>query len=72
MRQEPTWRIPAGILALVAGLTAYGLAIARYLPALIGHWPALAQTPVYVVLGIIWILPLGRFLAWMETGRWRR
>ncbi|HEY6868978.1 MAG TPA: DUF2842 domain-containing protein [Novosphingobium sp.] len=72
MRQEPTWRIPVGILSLVAGLALYGLAIARWLPPLIGGWPALAQTPVYVVLGIVWILPLGRFLVWMETGRWRR
>ncbi|MEQ1641667.1 MAG: DUF2842 domain-containing protein, partial [Novosphingobium sp.] len=29
------------------------------------------QTPVYVLLGIIWLLPLRRFLIWMETGRWR-
>ncbi|HAL89575.1 MAG TPA: DUF2842 domain-containing protein, partial [Erythrobacter sp.] len=25
---------------------------------------------VYVVLGIVWLLPLRRFLIWMETGRW--
>ena len=71
MRTEPTWRIPAGILALVIGLTAYGLIIATWAPVLIGHWPALAQTLVYVVLGVIWLLPLRRFLIWMETGRWR-
>lgn len=70
MRQEPTWRIPAGVLGLVAALTVYGLVVARYVPALVGAWPALAQTPVYIVLGIVWILPLRRFLIWMETGRW--
>ncbi len=70
MRQEPTWRIPVGILALLAGLTVYGLVIARYLPDLIGDWPTLAQTVVYVILGVIWLLPLRRFLIWMETGRW--
>ena len=70
MRQEPTWRIPAGVLGLVVALTVYGLVIARYVPSLIGGWPALAQTPIYVVLGIAWIMPLGRFLSWMETGRW--
>lgn len=70
MRQEPTWRIPVGVLGLVAALTVYGLVIARYVPALVGTWPALAQTPVYIVLGIVWILPLRRFLIWMETGRW--
>ena len=70
MRQEPTWRIPAGVLGLVVALTVYGLLIARYVPSLIGGWPALAQTPIYVVLGIAWIMPLRRFLTWMETGRW--
>ena len=70
MRQEPTWRSPAGVLGLVVALTVYGLLIARYVPSLIGGWPALAQTPIYVVLGIAWIMPLRRFLTWMETGRW--
>ncbi|HTM96453.1 MAG TPA: DUF2842 domain-containing protein [Croceibacterium sp.] len=69
MRNEPTWRIPVGILLLLAGLTAYALIIARYAPGLIGGWPTLAQAVVYLVLGIVWLLPLKRFLIWMETGR---
>ena len=32
MREEPTWRIPVGILGLLAALTVYGLVIARYAP----------------------------------------
>ena len=71
MRTEPTWRIPVGLLGLLMVLIVYGIVIARYLPDLIGSWPALAQTVVYVALGLIWLLPLGRFLKWMETGYWR-
>lgn len=71
MRETPTWRIPIGVLALIAGLTIYGIAVAHYVGPLIGNWPGLAQAPVYVVLGIIWILPLGRFLSWMEIGKAR-
>ena len=71
MRREPTWRIPFGILALLAFLLVYGLLIARYLAPLIEQWPALAQVPVYAALGLVWLLPLKRFLVWMETGRWR-
>ncbi|GAB5351056.1 MAG: hypothetical protein CL575_04775 [Altererythrobacter sp.] len=71
MRTEPTWRIPVGLLGLLMVLIVYGIVIARYLPDLIGSWPALAQTVVYVALGLIWLLPLGRFLTWMETGSWR-
>ena len=70
MRTEPTWRIPVGILGLLLALGIYGLVIARYVPEVIGDWPALGQTVVYVVLGLIWLLPLRRFLIWMETGRW--
>ncbi len=70
MRNQPTWRIPIGVLALVLALTAYALVIARYLPAVIGAWPALAQLPVYVALGIVWLAPMRRFLIWMETGKW--
>jgi len=73
MRKEPTLRIPLGVLALVLVLAAYCLAIARYVAPLITDWPALAQVPVYVLLGVVWLwlLPLRRFLRWMETGRWR-
>ena len=71
MRSEPTWRIPVGILGLIAALLAYGIVLARYLPGMIGSWPTLAQVPVYIVLGVVWLLPLKRFLVWMETGSWR-
>ncbi len=70
MRKEPTWRIPAGLLGLLVVLGIYGLLVARYVSELIGGWPTLAQTAVYVVLGVVWLLPLRRFLIWMETGRW--
>ena len=61
------------VLWLVIGIVAlmvYGVVIARYAPSIIGSWSGLAQTAVYVVLGLIWLLPLKRFLIWMETGRW--
>lgn len=70
MRTEPTLRIPLGILALLVALGVYALVVARYAPDLIGDWPTPAQALVYLVLGIIWILPLRRFLIWMETGLW--
>ena len=27
-------------------------------------------TAIYLLLGVVWLLPLRRFLIWMETGRW--
>ncbi|MCR9178921.1 MAG: DUF2842 domain-containing protein [Erythrobacteraceae bacterium] len=70
MRETPTWRIPLGIFGLFMGLMVYGVVVARYAPGLIGSWPGWAQTIIYVVLGLVWLLPLKRFLIWMETGRW--
>ncbi len=70
MRETPTWRILFGIIGLFVALIVYGVVIARYAPDMIGHWPIWVQTFVYVVLGLIWLLPLKRFLIWMETGRW--
>ncbi len=70
MRNQPTWRIPVGVLVLVWGLVVYGLAVATFLPPLISDWNAGLQAPVYLLFGLLWLLPLRRFLIWMETGRW--
>lgn len=70
MREEPTWRIPAGILGLLICLIIYGVLIARYIPGLIGNWNGLLQAIVYLALGLLWLLPLRRLLIWMETGEW--
>lgn len=70
MRETPTWRIPIGIIGLLMGLTIYALVIARYAPGIIGGWPVLVQTVIYIILGVLWLLPLRRFLIWMETGSW--
>jgi hypothetical protein len=67
--RRPTWRKPVGILALLAALAVYALLIAQ-LAVPLGTLPVLVQALAYVVLGTIWLLPLRRFLIWMETGRW--
>ena len=70
---QPSWRKPVGMLAIVA-LIALWAGLVGSLSGWIGSLPVWAQVPVYVVLGIVWIwlLPLRRLLAWMETGRWHR
>ena len=70
MRETPTWRIPVGIIGLFIGIMVYAIVIARDAPDIIGSWSGLAQTIVYLTLGLIWLLPLKRFLIWMETGSW--
>ena len=58
MRETPTWRIPFGIVSLFLALMLYAVAIARYAPGIIGGWSGTAQTVVYLVLGLIWLLPM--------------
>ena len=70
MRTEPTLRIPLGILALLAMLGLYALA-ALWASRWIERLPMALELLVYLVLGVAWLLPLRRFLIWMETGSWK-
>ena len=67
---EPTWRKPAGILAILAIIVTWTALVAS-LAAFVEKWPVLAQTVFYLVAGIAWIAPLKPLLRWMETGRFR-
>ena len=71
MRVEPTWRQPAGIFLILVWITVWCVGVAS-VGALIVTAPWWAQTPFYLVAGIVWIFPLKPLLRWMETGRWRR
>ena len=67
---RPTWRKPAGIFLILLLIGLWAVLVATLADA-VAAWPALAQLPLYVVAGIVWILPLKPLLRWMETGRWR-
>ena len=69
MRDKPTLRIPFGVLGLLVMLGIYAIGVGALSPW-IGRLPTLAQALVYLALGLVWLLPLRRFLIWMETGRW--
>jgi predicted membrane channel-forming protein YqfA (hemolysin III family) len=66
----PSWRKPAGMLAILAMIALWCGVIATF-SAEIGRWPGWLQLLFYVVTGVIWIAPLKPLLRWMETGRWR-
>ena len=55
--------------ALLFGLALYALAV-MWASQWIERLPNWAEALAYLVLGLIWLLPLRRFLIWMETGRW--
>jgi len=67
---EPSWRKPAGIF-LILFIIAVWATIILFASPLIEKLPVLLQAVVYIVAGIVWILPLRPLLAWMETGKLR-
>ena len=66
----PTWRKPAGVIAILALIAVWSIAVAS-LSGLVGGWAWPLQLGFYLVTGLVWIAPLKPLLRWMETGRWR-
>lgn len=66
----PSWRKPAGSFLILGLIILWAVLIASFSES-IGRLPGWAQIPVYVVSGLVWIVPLKPLLQWMETGRWR-
>jgi hypothetical protein len=66
---EPSWRKPAGIFLMLIYLTVYAVVAAR-LAGSLGTLPTLVLVPLYLMLGLAWVLPLRPLLLWMNTGRW--
>ncbi|MES2444348.1 MAG: DUF2842 domain-containing protein [Pseudomonadota bacterium] len=67
---KPSWRKPAGALAIVLLVIVWVVMVASF-SAEIGSLPILVQLLIYVALGVAWIVPLKPLLRWMETGKWR-
>ncbi len=66
----PSWRKPAGVLAILLLILVWSLLIAS-LSAIVGRWPWPLQTLFYLAAGLVWIAPMKPLLRWMETGHWR-
>ena len=66
----PSWRKPAGTLAILLLIAVWAVLVVS-LSDMVAGWHWIAQFVFYLVVGIVWILPLKPLLLWMETGRWR-
>ena len=67
---KPSWRKGAGIAIIVLLILLLAVFVAS-LSGVVGRWPVLGQALFYLVIGVIWIIPLKPLLYWMETGRFR-
>lgn len=66
----PSLRRPLGIIGLILFLFVYALAAVRVAEPVAGLHPLL-QLPVWLLLGLAWVVPFRPVLIWMETGCWR-
>jgi Protein of unknown function (DUF2842) len=67
---EPSLRKPLGVLLIMA-IIALWSALVLLASSWIGMLPGLVQALVYLVAGVVWILPLKPVLRWMEGGATR-
>ena len=64
---EPSYRKLIGI-ALILLLIVFWAAFVASLARIVGTWPILVQAPFYLVMGMIWIIPLKPLVRWIQTG----
>ncbi|MGB3723431.1 MAG: DUF2842 domain-containing protein [Pacificimonas sp.] len=69
MTEEPKLRKPLGVLLVIVLIAIYVL-VAGALSDPILTLPVLAQVPIWIALGVVWIFPLKPLVRWIETGRW--
>ena len=67
---EPSVRKLAG-LALILLLIVVWAAFVASLARVVGGWPVLVQAPFYLIMGIVWIIPLKPLFRWIQTGSFR-
>ena len=66
----PSWRKLAGILIILALIFIWAALVAS-LARIVGQWPVFVQGAFYLIMGLVWIVPLKPLIRWIETGLWR-
>ncbi len=69
--EKPKIRKPLGVLFIILLICLYAAAIMS-VAGPIQRLPALAQAPIWLVLGIVWIVPIRPLVRWIEIGRFRK
>jgi hypothetical protein len=67
----PSARALAGIALIVLLITVWAAFVASLAP-FVGAWPVLVQAAFYLIMGVVWIIPLKPLVRWATTGSFRR
>ena len=65
---QPSVRKLLGIVLILLIIVVWAALVASLAP-FVGSWPVLIQAPFYLVVGLVWIIPLKPLVRWIETGR---
>jgi predicted membrane channel-forming protein YqfA (hemolysin III family) len=64
---EPSYRKLIGIALILLLIVLWAAFVASF-ARIVGDWPILLQAPFYLLMGIIWIIPLKPLVRWIQTG----
>jgi predicted membrane channel-forming protein YqfA (hemolysin III family) len=67
---EPSYRKLVGIVLILLLIVVWAAFVAS-LAQIVGRWPILIQAPFYLVMGLVWIIPLKPLVRWIQTGSFR-
>ena len=67
---EPSSRNLVGIAVILLLIVVWAAFVAS-LAQVVGGWPILVQAAFYLIMGIVWIIPLKPLVRWIETGSFR-
>jgi hypothetical protein len=67
---EPSLRKLIGIASILVLIVLWAAFVASLAP-FVGKWPALAQAPYYLFVGVVWAIPLKPLIRWIQTGSFR-
>ena len=67
---KPSLRKLLGIALILLLIVVWATFVAG-LARVVGTWPVLVQAPFYLLMGIVWIIPLKPLVRWIETGSFR-
>ena len=68
---SPTYRTLGGITLILLLIVLWAAFVAS-LAQVVGRWPILVQALFYLIMGIIWIIPLKPLVRWIVTGAFRQ
>jgi predicted membrane channel-forming protein YqfA (hemolysin III family) len=68
---SPSPRPLVGIILIVLAIALWAAFIATF-AHFVGSWPILVQAAFYLVVGIVWIIPLKPLVRWIQTGRFAK